>query len=156
MVVLLSYFLKHKRVLRFAWRQKDWMEVLHAAYNGLSEFINEVSGGIIALIFNWMLIQRAGVEGVAAITVVNYMLMVGFMAFFAISDSIQVMVSQNFGARNPERIRAFLKTALVAVGLVGALCIAVLLSASEPLIGLFIDHRAGQGCLLYTSDAADE
>ena len=145
MLVLLSYFLKPKRVLRFAWRQKDWMEVLRAAYNGLSEFINEVSGGIIALIFNWMLIQRAGVEGVAAITVVNYMLMVGFMAFFAISDTIQVMVSQNFGARNPERIRAFLKTALAAVGLVSALCITVLLSASEPLIGLFIDHRVGQG-----------
>ena len=58
------------------------MEVFQAAYNGISEFINEVSGAIIAFIFNWMLIQRAGVEGVAAITVVNYMLMTGFMMFF--------------------------------------------------------------------------
>ena len=45
-----------------------------------------------------MLIQRAGVNGVAAITVVNYLLVLGFMMFFAISDTIQVMISQNFGA----------------------------------------------------------
>ncbi|MDE0841429.1 MAG: MATE family efflux transporter, partial [Porticoccaceae bacterium] len=144
-LVLLSYFFNPQRLLRFGFRQDNWIEVLQAAYNGVSEFINEVSGGIIAFIFNWMLIQRAGVEGVAAITVVNYLLMVGFMAFFAISDTIQVMVSQNFGARNPQRINAFLQTAAVAVIVIGALCIAVLLTASEALILLFLDDQPGQG-----------
>ena len=88
-----------------ACRQNDWREVFQAAYNGISEFINEVSGALIAFIFNWMLIQRAGVTGVAAaITLVNYLLFIGFMAYFAISDSIQVIISQNYGARNPQRI----------------------------------------------------
>ncbi|MDG2501108.1 MAG: MATE family efflux transporter, partial [Porticoccaceae bacterium] len=104
-----------------------------------SEFINEVSGALIAFIFNWMLIQRAGVTGVAAITLVNYLLFIGFMAFFAISDSIQVIISQNFGARNPQRIRAFLRTAGIMIGGVSAGIISLLIFGSESLIGLFID-----------------
>ena len=139
MSVLMFYFTTTSRVLSFRMRQSNWGEVFQAAYNGVSEFINEISGGIIALIFNWMLIQRAGVDGVAAITVVNYLLMLGFMAFFAISDSIQVMVSQNFGAGNSQRIRQFMITATVAVVLMSIVFISALLLAGEALILIFVD-----------------
>jgi Na+-driven multidrug efflux pump len=86
-----------------------------------------------------MLIQRAGVTGVAAITLVNYLLFIGFMAYFAISDSIQVIISQNFGARKPERIREFLRIAGIMIGGVSVGFISILIFASESLIGLFID-----------------
>ncbi len=62
MMVLTVYFLLPKRKLHFRLRQDNWFEIFQAAYNGVSEFINEVSGGIIILIFNWMLIERAGVK----------------------------------------------------------------------------------------------
>ncbi len=51
----------------------------------------------------------------AAITLVNYLLFIGFMAYFAISDSIQVIISQNYGARNPRESRAFLRTAGIMI-----------------------------------------
>lgn len=139
MLVLMIYFIKPDRKMRIGLRQKNWMEVFQAAYNGISEFINEISGGLIALLFNWMLIQRAGVEGVAAITVVNYLLMVGFMVFFAISDSGQVMISQNFGAKRADRIRAFLKVAASLTLFLSLSFAAILLTLSEPLIYLFVD-----------------
>ena len=87
-----------------------------------------------------MLIQRVGVNGVAAITVVNY-LMLGFMVFFAVADTIGVMVSQNYGARDAKRIGAFLITAGVTIAGVSAVAIALLLTASEPMILLFVDDR---------------
>ncbi len=65
LLVIMFYFFMPERTLSFSFRQNNWMEVFQAAYNGISEFINEVSGAIIAFIFNWMLIQRAGVDGVA-------------------------------------------------------------------------------------------
>ena len=88
-----------------------------------------------------MLIQRAGVDGVAAITVVNYMLMTGFMMFFAIEDTSQVMISQNYGAKNAQRTRAFLKTACVIVASLSLCFITILLTASEPLIYLFVNEK---------------
>jgi len=101
LAVMLFYFVHPQRKISFGWRQKNWREVFQAAYNGISEFINEVSGALIAFIFNWMLIQRAGVTGVAAITLVNYLLFIGFMAYFAISDSIQVIISQILARESP-------------------------------------------------------
>ena len=139
LAVMLVYFFQPQRKIFFQLRQKNWREVFQAAYNGISEFINEVSGALIGFIFNWMLIQRAGVTGVAAITLVNYLLFIGFMAYFAISDSIQVIISQNFGARNPQRIRAFLRTAGIMIAGVSAGIVSLLLAGSESLIGLFID-----------------
>ena len=138
--VMMLYFLKPGRRLRFAIRQRNWKEVFQAAYNGISEFINEVSGGIVALILNWMLLQRIGVSGVAAITVVNYTMLLGYMMYFAISDTIQVMISQNFGARNAIRMAAFLRTAAGTIAVLSAVFITVLLTTSEPIIRLFVDE----------------
>ena len=141
LIVVIIYFFQPQRKIHFGWRQKNWWEVFQAAYNGISEFINEVSGAIIAFIFNWMLIQRAGVIGVAAITLVNYLLYVGFMIYFSISDSIQVMISQNFGARNIQRIRTFFLTASFFVAASSICFILILMMGSEGLIGLFIDPQ---------------
>jgi len=141
LLVIMLYFFRPEKTLSFSFRQNNWREIFQAAYNGISEFINEISGAIIAFIFNWMLIQRAGVEGVAAITVVNYMLMTGFMMFFAIEDTSQVMISQNFGARNAQGIRAFLKTACFIVALISLGFITILATASESLIYLFVDEK---------------
>ena len=141
LMVGLLYFWLPKRRLHLKLRQKNWREVFQAAYNGISEFINEVSGAIIAFVFNWMLIQRAGVVGVAAITLVNYLLFVGFMIYFSISDSIQVMISQNFGARKKERIRAFFRTACFFIAGFSLIFIFILMVGSETLIGLFIDTQ---------------
>lgn len=141
-LVMMIYFSRPGRRLHFSFRQRNWKEVFQAAYNGISEFINEVSGATIAFICNWMLIQRAGVEGVAAITVVNYLLFLGFMIFFATSDSIQVMISQNFGARKTDRIRGFMQTAGIMIGVLSLAFIALLTTVSEPLIYLFVDEHS--------------
>jgi Na+-driven multidrug efflux pump len=138
LAMLRTYFSHPPRKICFRLYQKNWQEVFQAAYNGISEFINEVSGALIGFIFNWMLIQRRGVTGVAAIILINYMLFIGFMAYFAISNSIQVIISQNVGARNSQRILAFLRTASIMVVGVSAAIISLLIAGSESLIGLVI------------------
>jgi Na+-driven multidrug efflux pump len=125
--------------------------VFQAAYNGVSEFISEISGGIIVLLFNIMLIHRAGVDGVAAMTVINYLTMVGFMVFFAIGDTSQVMMSQNFGAKNIKRMNRFFLVAFANVLLTSALCIFLLLFFNESLIlGFLSDEGSADALALAT------
>ena len=144
LLIMSVYFFLPKRKMQFSVWQKNWTEVFRAAYNGISEFINEISGGVVAFIFNWMLIQRAGVDGVAAISVVNYVMMIGFMVYFSISDTISVLVSQNYGARDADRVSAFLKTAVGTVFLVSALFITALITASEPIILMFVEEESSE------------
>jgi len=154
-LVLLLYFFSKKRKLHYKLKQRNWSEVFKAAYNGLSEFINEISAGVITFIFNWMLIQRAGVEGVAAITVVNYLMMIGFMIFFSVGDTSQVMISQNFGAKNTQRIRHFLMLAGLSIGVVSLLVIFMLLSFSETLISLFLSDEGSAATIGLASSFVD-
>lgn len=144
LLTLMTYFFSRKRKLHFSLQQKNWSEVFQAAYNGLSEFINEISGGIIAFIFNWMLISRAGVDGVAAITVLNYLLMIGFMVYFSIADTAQVMLSQNFGARNEHRLKQFLAITFFITSVVSLITILILLFFNESLIYMFLDKEGAE------------
>lgn len=144
LLTLMTYFFSRKRKLHFSLQQKNWSEVFQAAYNGLSEFINEISGGIIAFIFNWMLISRAGVDGVAAITVLNYLLMIGFMVYFSIADTAQVMLSQNFGARNEHRLKQFLAITFFITSVVSLVTILILLFFNESLIYMFLDKEGAE------------
>ncbi|WP_147395026.1 MATE family efflux transporter [Alginatibacterium sediminis] len=154
-LTLMTYFFSRKRKLRFSLRQKNWSEVFQAAYNGLSEFINETSGGIIAFIFNLLIISRAGVEGVAAITVLNYLLMIGFMIYFAIADTAQVMISQNFGAQNVQRLKQLLKICFAMTTIVSLLTIGVLLVFKEALIYTFLSDEGTQATVAIATTFVD-
>lgn len=142
--ILCCYFLLPARMLQFNLWQKDWREVLHAAFNGVSEFINEISGGLVILLVNWLLVTRLGVDGVAAFTVINYLLFASLMIFYGIADAMQLLVAQNFGARNALRMRQFMQTSVITVVALGGVLIAALFLWREQLIRGFLnaDDRA--------------
>jgi len=119
-----------------------WKDVKKAAYNGFSEFANEMSIGLITLLFNWVMITRLGVEGVAAFTIISYMLYISLEICYGISESLQPMVSKNFGANQSQRIGQFLLIALLSCFTIGLLLSSLFLLIPETLISLFL--RAGE------------
>ena len=113
-------------------------ELLSAAYNGVSEGTNEMSAGLLTLLFNWVMIKRLGVDGVAAFSIVNYLLFIGLMISYGISDSLQPLVSTNFGARQPRRVAAFVLVASLSVAGMGLILATLLLLAPEPMVSVFL------------------
>lgn len=69
--VLSVWFFSRRRTLHFSLLQKNWGKLWRTAYNGVSEFINEISVGLLFLLLNWLLVLQLGIEGVAAFSVVN-------------------------------------------------------------------------------------
>lgn len=120
-LILASHFFSRRSSYRLLppWAWGRWSEVLFTAWNGASEFINEISAGIVILLFNRILISRLGPDGVAAFTVVNYATLLGLTMFYGIGDSLAPIISVNRGARDRARVSAFLRTALVAVVTLG-------------------------------------
>ena len=143
-LVLSRYFLSRDRTLQLFWPGGKWREVLHAAYNGVSEFINEMSVGLIFLLLNGLLIARMGVDGVAAFSVVNYFIFLSVMLCYGIADALHLLVSQNHGAQQHERVRRFLYTALINAACLGAILIVALLNWQQALIDWFLDSDAAE------------
>lgn len=137
--ILLPHFFSKKATLKFVKPIGSYMQIIKASYNGASEFVNEISVGITTLIFNYIMIKTFSVEGVAAFAVINYLLMIGIMISFGISDSLQPIISKNFGAKENKRIEEFLKLAFMSTGLVGVVMILLIIFTPDSLANIFLE-----------------
>lgn len=123
-------------------RLGKWKELLDAAWNGLSEFVNETSAGIVIFLFNMTLMEHIGVPGVAAFTATGYVMMLGGMLCYGFADSLAPIISVNNGARKYARMRAFLVCAssiVLTIGLVLALMTGIW---PDIIAGLFLPGDA--------------
>jgi len=137
-LILVTHLFSPECSLHFIRVRGGWSDVIKAAYNGLSEFANELSIGLIVLLFNWVMITRQGVAGVAAYTIISYLVMVGMEISYGIAESLQPTVSKNLGARLPRRISQFMTVGVVSALVVGLLISSALVIAPEFLISLFL------------------
>ncbi|MCE8044884.1 multidrug transporter MatE [Halomonas daqingensis] len=140
--VLLRYFAAKRRRLRFRLRQRQWGEVFKAGGNGVSEWINEASVGLVMLLINWLLITSQGVAGVAAFTVVNYLIFLSLMVFYGIADAMHVLLSHNLGAGNARRIRTFMGCGAGVILGLGAVLVLSVWFQGGALVRLFLDPAA--------------
>lgn len=136
---LCAPFLAQRTTLKFYWRKKDIPEVLKAAINGFPEFIDEFSVGIIVIVFNWIIMKKLGESGIAAFSIINYMILTGLVISYGISDSLQSVVSRNFGALKHNRIKKVMKLSIALVFVVGIAISILLVMIPHTVSDLFID-----------------
>lgn len=144
MLILSIYFLNKQRRLQLILRPGNWSEVGKVAYNGLSEFVNELSGGMVILLLNWLLVIYQGVSGLAAFAVINYLIFISLMIYYGIADALHLLISQNHGAAQARRIRDFVTTALGMVFIISLFLVCILLLYPQWLIQLFLQDGAQQ------------
>lgn len=135
--LMVRFFGKQARI-RLIKPYGSWFELFRAAYNGFSEFINEMSSGLIMFVINWILMIEAGTTGVAAFTIVNYILWLSIMMAYGTAEALGPLVSVNFGARKPERIANFMRLAVGLAVLLGITFATALLVYPEALASVFI------------------
>jgi putative MATE family efflux protein len=136
--ILITHLFHRRCSLRLVRVDRRWGVVLRAAWNGFSEFANELSIGLVVLLFNWVMITRLGVSGVAAYTIIGYLVMLGLEVCYGISESLQPTVSKNLGARQPQRIRQYLLLGLASALAVGVTASALFVFLPEAMVGLFL------------------
>ncbi|MDD2887441.1 MAG: MATE family efflux transporter [Aliarcobacter sp.] len=139
--ILLPHFFSKKATLKFVKPIGSYMQIIKASYNGASEFVNEISVGITTLIFNYVMMKNFSIEGIAAFSVINYLLLIGIMISFGISDSLQPIISKNFGAKENKRIEGFLKLAFITTGLVGIVMILLIIFTPNTLANVFLEDN---------------
>ena len=138
LLALLPHFLRQSSQLKLIPLAGSWSDIPKALANGVSEFANEISVGLTTLLLNWIMITRLGVEGVAAFTIVNYLFFVGLMTFYGIGESLQPLISKNYGARQANKMSKFVLVALFSTVFVAIVLCVLLLTIPHVLIGFFL------------------
>jgi putative MATE family efflux protein len=138
-LIMLLYRFSKKAWLTFSLSQTNWKPMFHYIYNGLSDLVDEISAGVLTFVLNLVVISTMGASGVAAFSVVSYSLYIGYLFFFGLSESMQAVCSQCYGALNEVRMKQFLKITLFIMVVSAVVFSSLLLTFGEVFIGFFLD-----------------
>lgn len=131
------YFLKGKSAFKFSKIKLDTEEIKSIIFNGSSEFIGQIAISVTMYLFNFVIIRRIGINGVAAFTIVGYISLMQYMILTGIAQGMHPLISYSFGAKDKERIFKVLVLGEKAVFLVGGIAFIMTFVATEGIIRIF-------------------
>lgn len=88
--------------------------VLPSLALGMSPFIMQATESLITVCFNSSLLKYGGDIAVGAMTVLSSIMQFAMMPLQGLTQGAQPIVSYNYGARNPQRVRRAFKVLLIA------------------------------------------
>lgn len=137
-------FAVQKDGLRFV-RPRFSLRLLgESCFNGSSEMVINLSNAIVTFLFNIILLELAGEDGVAAITVILYAQFLFSAVFFGFSQGVAPVFSFNHGSGNYERLKRIygicMRFVLVASGVM--LAAALLLTPAVAVVFLPPENNA--------------
>lgn len=111
------------------------------AYNGSSEMMNELAGGVTTFLYNRTILAMLGAMALASFTIVQYLVIIGMMLLIGLGTGSQPIIGYNHGAGITHRVRGTLKR-LLAIGIVlGVVLFVLLQTQAGPITRLFIPHH---------------
>ncbi|MCI8483101.1 MAG: MATE family efflux transporter [Lachnospiraceae bacterium] len=136
-VVGFVVFCQRKNLLHFK-KPAVRLEVLkNAATNGCSEMAAALVTGIITMMFNWTMLRYVGENGVAAVTIIMYVLMFASSLYTGYSYGVAPMISFYHGEQNGEKLKKLILVSLKVIGVISLLTVALSLTFTKPLVSIF-------------------
>ena len=135
-IVFKAKKIKFKKSFRF-----DFDRIIKIFKTGFSEFLTEISSGILILIYNLVILKRIGVTGVSIFGTISYISSFITMTMIGFSQGIQPIISYNLGKKNYKNLRDILKISITSLGILGIVCFILITSSSEYIGRIFFKEK---------------
>lgn len=136
-VVGIFVFGSRKSLLHFRKPVVRLRVLLNAASNGCSEMATALVTGIVTLMFNWTMLKYAGEDGVAAVTIIMYVLMFVSSLYTGYSYGVAPMLSFYYGEKSREKLESLVALSVKVIGVISAATVLLSLLLTEPLVSIF-------------------
>lgn len=136
-VVGLFVFCRKKSLLHFQKPVFRWKVLVNAAANGCSEMATALVTGIITMMFNWTMLRYVGENGVAAVTIIMYVLMFASSLYTGYSYGVAPMVSYYYGEGNHEKLKKLVGTSFRVIAFISIMTVAASFALTRPLVSVF-------------------
>ena len=144
MLIGLGYFLKYSHI-KFCRPKINWKVLFKSCTNGSSEMLTEMSTGITTFLFNLIIMQYFGEDGVAAVTIIMYIYYFFIAVYMGIAVAAAPIVSYNVGSGNYEKIKETTRYSFITIAISSVLILAISLLYGREIIHLFV----GDGNVFY-------
>lgn len=133
----LFYFLLSRKGLYFTRFRLHPKELFMACYNGSSEMVTQLSNAVITFLFNLIMLDLAGENGVAAITILLYGQFLFNAFYLGFSIGISPIVGFQYGAGNRKQLRSIYRTSFLFVLASSVALTVIAVLSSTPLVSVF-------------------
>ncbi len=136
-LLLCTHFIRKKAKLHIRVPQISFSMIRQIIKTGVPEFVTQMSQPITILCYNFLVLRMFGEIGVAAFSVVSYLLVVIIGIFIGLAQGMQPLLSRSFGSGKSDDERYFFHKGL-RLGLILAIVIYILLWIfGKQLIAIF-------------------
>ena len=111
--------------------------LVNAASNGCSEMATALVAGIITMMFNWTMLRYVGENGVAAVTIIMYVLMFVSSLYTGYSYGVAPMISYYHGEENHGKLKTLIGISLKVIACISVLSLAASFALTKPLVSVF-------------------
>ena len=130
-------FSNKNNLLHFTKPNFDLPVLAKTISNGCSEMATALVTGITTLIFNWTMLNYVGEDGVAAITIIMYILMFVSSLFSGYSYGVAPMISYYYGEQNHEKLKKLIRKSLQIIAVISVMSLTLSLIITKPLVSVF-------------------
>ncbi|MBR6656937.1 MAG: MATE family efflux transporter [Oscillospiraceae bacterium] len=117
-----------------------WKVFWKTCTNGSSEFVTNVSGNIVAMLYNFQLMRFAGENGVAAYGVLMYANWIFVAILFGYVTGAAPIIGYHFGAQNHAELKNLFKKSMVIMTVSGAILGGLTIVLADALSGIFVGY----------------
>ncbi|MCI8490656.1 MAG: MATE family efflux transporter, partial [Lachnospiraceae bacterium] len=136
-VVGLFVFSRKKSLLHFKKSVFRFKVLANAAANGCSEMATALVTGIITMMFNWTMLHYVGEDGVAAVTIIMYVLMFASSLYTGYSYGVAPMLSFYYGEQNHEKLKKLVALSMKVIAVISVVTVTASFMLTRPLVSVF-------------------
>lgn len=136
-VVGLFVFAGKRSLLHFKKPAVRFKVLVSATANGCSEMATALVTGIITMMFNWTMLHYVGEDGVAAVTIIMYVLMFASSLYTGYSYGVAPMLSFYYGEQNHEKLHRLVTMSLKVITFISVVTVALSFALTRPLVSVF-------------------
>ncbi len=143
-IIPLVYFSRkhNSSLLRLGKGPFVWNVFWKTCTNGSSEFVTNVSGNIVAMLYNFQLMRFVGEDGVAAYGVIAYANWIFVAILFGYTTGASPVIGYHYGAQNHGELKNLFKKSMVIMLTSGTVLTVLAIALSGVLSGIFVSYDA--------------
>lgn len=133
----LIIFSNKKNLLHFVKPVFRWQTLVKTSTNGISEMATSLVTGVVTLMFNAAMLKYVGEDGVAAITIIMYVLMFACSFYTGYAYGVSPMISYYYGEDNHDKLRRLIKLSFTFIASISILSAIGSFIATPQMVSIF-------------------
>lgn len=117
-----------------------WKVFWKTCTNGSSEFVSNVSGNIVAMLYNFQLMRFIGEDGVAAYGVLLYANWIFIAILFGYVTGSAPVIGYHFGAQNHVELKNLFQKSMIIMSIAGIVLCGMTVAFADILSGIFVGY----------------